>query len=72
MKKEDSYYLAIYAIAIAIWDLAFTLIIAGGLQLVFYMFNVELWGAKELIIAYLIGYIILFATNLDIIEDEGE
>lgn len=73
MKKDDSYYLAIYAIAIAVWNLAFTLIVFGLAHIILFLLNMNSWGFKELFIIYVVGYIILFMENLDITKDnEGE
>lgn len=73
MKKSKLDDLAVYSVAIAIWTLAFTLIVAGGIQLVFYILRVGSWTLKDIVIAYLSVYILAFASNLDVLfNDEKE
>ena len=67
MKKNPLYILGIYTLAISIMNLVFSLIAMLVVNLVLFCCKVNLFGIKEWCYSYVIGFVILFVLNFDIL-----
>lgn len=74
MEEKKNCNVGLYAVAIAIWTLVFTLTVVGGLQFIFYVLKVEPWTPRGILIIYLLSYLIIFLCNLDVMfkDDKKE
>ena len=70
MNSKDTWYgIIIYAIAIAICNLAFTLVVVGILNLICFIEKIELLGLEGFFSCYAVGYVTLFILNVSILND---
>ena len=59
-----------YSLAIAAWNTIFTGMLVGALNITYAVLHHPLLTKFDVISAFIIGYIILFALNVRIIDDE--
>lgn len=59
-----------YSLAVAAWNTVFTGLIIGALNIIYAILHHPLLTKFDMISAFIIGYIILFALNVRIIDDE--
>ena len=58
-----------YSLAIAAWNTVFTGMITCSMNIIYALFNHPLLTKSDIIIAFIIGYIILFMLNVKIIDE---
>ena len=66
------YFFVAYALAISVWNAVFTGLLVGLFNIIYALTGHPLLGKLDIIIAYLIGYIVLFVLNVKILDDEDE
>ena len=68
--KNNWYWLAIYAIAVALCDFAFTFLIVSILSAVVYFAGWKIIGFWNFFIfSYCIGFVILFIGNIRVLKE---
>lgn len=67
--KDNWYWIILYAVVIALYDFAFTLIVVGILDLIFFIERIELLDLEGFFSCYIIGYIILFILNINVLNE---
>lgn len=65
----DRFSWVAYALAIGVWNTIFTGILIGIFNLIYAYTNHPLVGKLDILLTYTIGYIVLFALNVEIIDD---
>lgn len=70
MNKNTCYWLTLYIIVTALYNLVFTLFIVGIIFLGAYFTNYEVVSFKDCFLSsYCIGYAVLFIINLGVLKD---
>ena len=59
-----------YALAIGVWNTVFTGIIIGIFNIVYACMGHPLVSKLDILLTYVLGYIVLFALNVRIIDDD--
>lgn len=67
MKKNSLYTLGTYTLAIGIMNLVFSLVAISIVNLVLFYCKINLFGIKEWCCSYVLGFVILFVLNFDIL-----
>jgi hypothetical protein len=67
--KDTWYGITIYAITISICNFAFTLVVVGILNLIFFIEKIELLDLEGFLSCYAIGYVVLFMLNISVLND---
>lgn len=67
--KDNWYWIILYSIVIALYNFAFTLIVIGILDLIFFIEKIKPLGLQGFFSCYIIGYIILFILNINVLNE---
>ena len=68
--KNNWYWLAIYAIVVALYNFAFTFLIVAIISAIVYFAGWEIIGLGNFyLFSYSIGYIILFIGNISVLKE---
>ena len=67
--RNNWYWIILYAIVIALYNFAFTLIVVGILDLIFFIERIKLLDLEGFFSCYIIGYIILFILNINVLNE---
>ena len=69
MIKNNWYWIVLYLVGVALYNFIFTLVVAGILDLIFFVEKMKLLGLTGFFGCYMIGYIILFALNINVLNE---
>ena len=67
----DKFSWVTYILAIAIWNAVFIGLIVGALNVTYLQLGHPLLSKLDILIMYVIGFIVLFVLNMKIINDEN-
>lgn len=67
--KNNWYWIILYLIVVALYNFAFTIFIVSILDLVFFIGKIKLLSLDGFFSCYLIGYVILFVLNINILNE---
>ena len=59
-----------YSLAIAAWNTIFTGMLVGTLNIVYSIIKHPMLTTSDLVLTFIVGYIVLFTLNIRIIDDE--
>ena len=67
--RNSWYWIILYSIVMALYNFAFTLIVIGILNLIFFIEKIKPLDLQGFFSCYIIGYIILFILNINVLNE---